>query len=255
MRYDFFVKDASGYSLEVLQDLPDKGEKFPTILMVPGFDMDLHEYGLFDQISDILVRNGFQTFRFSFSGSGKSQGDFSSMTLDSQVRQLRDIINYVVADRFTIKEKIGLLGQSFGAVTIIASLPIPEVTSFIFLSASAHPLESIAARLKRQRRYQPEGISQLSHSDKRITKIGPNFWKNLAKYNFVGNIRKMTQPVLLFYGSKDKVAKLRDAHEYYEAITARKRLHIIKQANHAFTGKYRPKLLELILEWLEDKFR
>ena len=114
--------------------------------MVPGFGADLHEYGFFDEISGVLVRNGFLTFRFSFEGCGASHGEFVNMTIDRQVQQIHDILDYIKKDRFTNLRKIGLLAQSFGGCSTIAALPFKSIKSFIFTSFPIDPLTSLSKR-------------------------------------------------------------------------------------------------------------
>ncbi len=89
MKYDLRIRDSFGNLLEVRQDLPDKGDSFPTILMVPGFGADLHETGLFDDISTALVKNGCQTIRFSFEGTGKSDGSLSGYDSDKTDKAIK----------------------------------------------------------------------------------------------------------------------------------------------------------------------
>ena len=255
MKYDLRVRDSCGNLVEVLQELPDKGDKFPTILMVPGFGMDLHEYGYFDEVSDVLVKNGFQTFRFSFAGTGKSERDFISMTVDKQVQQLTDLLKYVKNDRFTNKRKIGILAQSFGTVIVRRALPIPGIKTIVFTATPPDPYTSLEKWFKRQRGFFPDGISQIQRADKRITKIGPQFWQNLGTYNFVREIQKLTQPLLLIHGGNDDRIRKWKVEEYFNHIPGVKRLQIIEKSDHAFNGKFRPQVLKLIADWFDETLR
>jgi len=255
MKYDLRIRDSRGVLLEVVQEIPSKGDKFPTVILVPGFGMDLHEYGLFDELSAVLIKSGFQVIRFSFAGTGKSEGNFETMTLESQIQQLKDIIAYVAKDRFTKPRKIGILGQSFGAATIIASLPIPKIKTILLASASTMPSVALAKQLKRQRSYNPEGTSILLRTDQRKIRVGYSIWKSLAHFNLIGSIAKATQPVLFIYGSKDRTVKLTEAHQYFAAVPGKKKIHIIELADHGFTGKFRPKFLDLVVEWFEETLR
>lgn len=254
MKYSLKVRDYDNKLLEVWQELPSKGLKFPTILLVPGFGADLHEYGYFDDVSDILVKNGFQTFRFSFEGCGKSEGQFIDMTVDKQAQQIHALLDYIKKDRYTDIEKLGILAHSFGGPTVIASLPFKSIKTFIFTGMPMDPVDSLSRFFKRQRGYNPEGVSQRERSDNRITKIGPQFWKNLAKHNFIEEIKKIDKPVFLIHGSKDRNVKYWEAEEYYAALSCKKRLEIINLADHGFTGKHRPVILELIRNWFNKIF-
>lgn len=255
MKYDLKIRDSSGNLLEVLQEFPGKGEKFPTVLMVPGFGVDLHEYGYFDEANSLLIKNGFQTFRFSFEGTGRSEGNFVEMTLDKQARQLKDILEYLKKDRFTNTRKIGILAQSFGTTTAIAALPLPGVKTIVFTSAPPDSYESLARWFKGQRGFNPGGISEIERSDKRKTRIGAQFWKNLQKHNFEENLRLISQPILFIYGSKDKRIKRWEIQRIFLKVSARKKLQLIDLADHGFTGKFRPQVLELLLDWFEETLR
>ena len=252
MKYNSKIRDSFGKQLEVLQEIPSKGDKFPTIVMVSGFGADCHEYGLFDDISDLLIRNGFQTIRFNFEGIGGSEGDFVEMTIEKQSQQVKDILKFTLKDRFTDKKKIGILTQSFGGPTVMAALPLEKVSTFLFMSAPAYPADSLARYFKRQRGYDPLGISKRERSDNRITSIGPKFWQTLTKYNFLQEVKKLTQPVLFINGTKDKNVSYSEAQLYYDAVTSKKKLHYIYHANHGFTRQFREKLLELVKDWFNQ---
>lgn len=253
MKYNLTVKDSFGYDLEVLQELPQKGDIFPTVIMVPGFHMDLHEYGLFDEISDALVKNGFQTFRFSFEGSGKSEGNFVDMTIEKQAQQLKDILKYVLKDRFTDTEKVGVYAQSFGTSTVTAALPLPEIKVLLFSATLPDPATKFEKWFNKQRGFEPEGISEIQRSDKRKTRIGPAFWTSLKKRNFLEDILGLTQPILFVHGGNDDKIRYWDIEQYYNSVVSpRKKLQVIEKSDHAFTGKYRPILLKLIADWFNE---
>lgn len=257
MRYDLRVPDASGNKLEVLQELPDKGDKFPTVLMVPGFGMDLHEHDLFDDICAELLRNGFQTFRFSFAGTGKSEGDFTQMTVKEQVSQLKTVINCVKKDRFTNRRKIGILSQSFGTVVTVAALPLTGIKTFLFTSTIAYPGVVMEKLFKREHGYHPEGISVRQRGDGTKMRIGPQFWTSLSRYNLPRLIRQLSsaQSILFIHGSRDQKVKAWEAVECYNAVAGRKKYLLMEGADHAYTRKYRFKVLGLISEWFNEMLR
>lgn len=255
MKYNLKIRDSFGKQLEVLQTVPEKGDTFPTIVLVPGFGMDLHEYGYFDEAADLLFKNGFQTFRFSFEGTGKSEGDFVNTTLDTQVQQLKDMLEYVHQDRFTKSNPVGIFAQSFGTVVATAALPIPKnkVKTIVYTSAPFDPYTSLAKWFKRQRGFNPDGISIIERTDKRKTRVGPKFWESLNQHTVIEEIKQLTQPILFIHGSKDKRIPLWQAEDYFAAVTAKKRLHVVENADHAFTGKYRLPVLQLVTDWFNEK--
>ncbi len=177
------------------------------------------------------------------------------MTLTKQIKQLKNIIQYTKADRFLKKGKLGLLAQSFGTSTTLAALPPTGFKSFLFTSASAYPAKSLPKLFKRQRGYNPEGISVRQKTDNTYTKIGPDFWKDLRSYNLLNKIKNLKTQILFIHGGNDRMVKLWEAEELFNKVTVRKKLQVIEKADHAFRRKFRPKLLELITEWFNESLQ
>ncbi len=253
MKYSLFIKDRFGKKLEILQEIPGKGDKFPTVIMVPGFGIDLHERGLFDDISAILLRYGFCTFRFSFEGSGKSEGDFVNMTIEKQVQQFMDILDYVKKDRFTIKNKIGIYAQSFGVSSVIASLPLKGIKTYLFTGSNAHPFDSMSKSFKRKGEFNPEGVSKRQRSDNSYTRIGPQFWESLQNVNLIEKIALIDKPVNFIHAGFDRNVKPIESLDLFDAVKLNKYIQYIPKADHAFSGKFRPQVVALIAKWFEEK--
>ncbi len=252
MRYDLKLPDKSGQLIQVLQELPDKGDKFPTVLLVSGFGMDLHEYGYLDDVSRVLNQNGIQTFRFSYIGTGKSQGKFSETTLDKHVEQLKIVFNYIKADRFTNLTKIGIFAQSFGTAVVVAAWPLPRVKTLIFTSAPPDPYKSLSTYFRRQRGFNPEGISEAERADGHKTRVGPQFWSSLERINFFRKISEINRPILFIHGGNDRLVRAAETFKYYEQVQTRKKFLVIERANHGFSGQFRPKVVELISDWFSE---
>lgn len=254
MKYELAIPDSYGNALEAVQETPQKGEKFATILMIPGFGVDLHEYGYFDELSHELVKAGFQTFRFSFEGTGKSTGSFVDSSLDRQVTQLQDVFRYVKKDRFTDVEKIGVFAHSFGGIVTMSSLPLIGIHGLLLASVAADPLSSLQKYFREERGYRPDGISSRRRSDGKVTQVGPKWWKSIENKNFVDVSTLIKVPTLLLYGQKDHRFNADHGQLYYEAMQTKKRFLMIEKADHSFTGKFRPKALETIVAWFEELF-
>lgn len=248
MKYKLQVGDHQGRQLEVLQELPDKGDKFPTVLMVPGFGNDLHEFGFFDEVSTTLVRNGMQTLRFSYAGVGNSQGDFSQSNVEDMIEQYKSVLEYTLKDRFTIKGSFGVLAHQFGTCIVLGAQQEDPIASFVFTSAIADPEDVISRWYRRQRAYNPDGISSRDRSNRTTTSIGSNFWPSTRRFNFISLARKLEKPSLFIHGGRDQYVKGNQAYLLYEAAAGRKKFHLIEKADHGFTGIYRDTAINLIVE-------
>lgn len=255
MKYSQYVKDSEGNLIEVVQETPQKGEKFPTVILVPGFGADYREYGFFDEISDALIKNGFQTMRFSFAGTGTSQGEFVTTTMDFQVQQLRDIIGFAKKDRFTDTRKIGIVGHSFGASVVIAAIPLEDVTTVLFTAAQADPGENLARLFKRQRGFNPNSVSTRELPGNLQISVGSRFWQSLSRYRLIDQIKTGTQSMFFIHGEKDRKVKPWESTDLYSAVKSRKKYVLVEKADHAFTGKYRPVVVSLITDWFTEELQ
>ncbi|MCL4360288.1 hypothetical protein M1555_03495 [Patescibacteria group bacterium] len=105
--------------------------------------MDFHEYkNSFDEISERLVRNGYVTLQFSFSGRGNSEGAYKEMTIERQARQVLDMVQWLKEREDVVKGRIGIFAQSFGAATAMLANP-PGITSLLCNCGAYYPYKSI----------------------------------------------------------------------------------------------------------------
>ncbi|MBT7007031.1 hypothetical protein HN958_00810, partial [Candidatus Falkowbacteria bacterium] len=132
------IKNKQGEKLVGLRAVPDSNlEKYPTVLLVHGFGVTKEGYGMFDILSERLTENGMQVYRFDFSGSGESEGDYSETTLTKLKNDLEEIVKYVRNQAEVDLNKFGIVAQSLGTSTTIALTP--EMKCLICLGAVSHP--------------------------------------------------------------------------------------------------------------------
>lgn len=170
------IKNSFGEKLETVREFKKGKRKYPTVILVPGLAMDYHEWGgSFDEISRYLTEKGFLVYRFSFAGSGKSEGDFKEMTVTRQAKQIKDIVQFVRRDSLVDKKRLGILAQSIGGPSTIQALPL-RIRALILLSSPLNIAESFRQVLIKRKAYNSKGISYVPRSDGRVTPIGRQIW-------------------------------------------------------------------------------
>lgn len=80
------------------------------IVLAHGITVNKDESGVFVELADQLVENGFAVFRFDFRGHGESEGKSVDMTISGEISDLAAAIDLVKQQY----DQIGLLGASFG---------------------------------------------------------------------------------------------------------------------------------------------
>jgi len=74
--YCMEIRNNQGELLEVIAEGSSLENADKVLLLVHGFGTDLHEKGIFDELSHSVADSfpGFCVIRFSWSGCGKSEG-------------------------------------------------------------------------------------------------------------------------------------------------------------------------------------
>lgn len=256
--FHFWITNRFGEKLEALLRKPSKNSKFPCVLFVSGFGMDLHEYiNSNDEISKRLVHEGFLTLQFSFSGRGKSEGDFTQMTLERQAQQIEDVLLWLSKRKDVDRGSIGLHATSMGVPSALLAKS-DLCSSFCFVSGAYEVSRSIHKVFEEERgvKINYEGITKLPRSsDEATTPVGPGFWKSIAAFDpklAAGNI---TIPTFLIHGDQDNKVTTEETEKVFALIpTKTKKLKIFKNGDHGITDvsrKMREEFLGDVVNWFK----
>ena len=121
---------------------PDKGDKFPTVVLITGSgpqdrDEALLGHKPFLVLSDYLTRHGIAVLRCDDRGIGKSTGNFSSATTLDFATDALACVEYLKTRKEVDKKHIGLIGHSEGG--IIAPIVANQSKDISFIVMMAGP--------------------------------------------------------------------------------------------------------------------
>lgn len=235
--------------------IPKKSGTLPAIILLPGFGVDCHEYGSFDEIASLLCRSGLLTYQVSFAGTGGSQGKFKNMTFLRQAKQVKDIIKYVKKDKLADRARIGIIAQSCGGASTVLALPL-RIKTLLLLSAPFYPLKWLKKKLIEKKIYHPTGITRYPRSNGTTTEIGPQIWKELPKLNIKKKLTKRTTfPTLIMHGDQDPIVSLEEAKLYDRYIHGEKELVVYPGGDHGLDEippSLRKQVLLKIVSWFQQ---
>lgn len=237
--------------LRGLENLPDAAlDKYSAVILVHGFGGDKREVGMFDDVAKNLTENDFSVYRFDFSGSGESEGDYSKTSLTKLVGDLRSIINFVKEQPKVDTDRLALVGMSFGTSVAVA-LNAPEIKSYVLLGSVANPYE-VLKNLFQEYTFNPEGECFRISSEGKHVKMGSQFWKDFAKYDLPKGISEIHKPICIIHGEKDTAAPLEEGRVFYENANKPKKFVIIKNSDHGFyKSSERKAMVKELTTWLE----
>ncbi len=158
-RLEFF--ESNGVKIYGTLTLPNRSEKFPACLFIGGsfpqtrdgnidnsqtdwFPTPLPERNLFRDEAKILERLGIATFRYDKRGCGQSEGDFNTTSLFDLVSDARMAWQWLRSLPEIDPERIGILGQSEGAViALMLAAQDPNIRFYIWQGGIYNNLEQI----------------------------------------------------------------------------------------------------------------
>lgn len=244
-----FSYNEQGEKLAGIETLPSNANgKLAAVLLVHGFGVDKHEYGLFDGLAQRMVESGVIVYRFDFSGRGESQGNYAEVTLTKLKTDLQSMLEFVRDAPNVDKNRIGILAQSFGT-SVVAALA-PKAKAVVLMGSISHPLESMAVEGKWAKLDQNGTSTKVKETSGEVITINKEFWKDFGNYNLVESIKEIHCPILFIHGSKDNRIPLSEMEAYFNNANQPKEKIIIQGAEHSMEPK-RKELCEVVAKWLE----
>lgn len=158
-RLEFFY--SNGIKIYGTLTLPNNSEKPPACLFIGGsfpqtrdgnidnshtdwFPTPLPQRNLFRDEALILSRIGIATFRYDKRGCGQSEGDFNTTSLFDLVADARMALQWLRQLPEIDSKRIGILGQSEGAVIgFMLAAEDPNLSFYIWQGGIYHNLEEI----------------------------------------------------------------------------------------------------------------
>jgi hypothetical protein len=117
--------------------LPLSQKKSPAVLICHGLAGNrIGKYRLYVKIAERLTQLGVAALRIDFRGSGESEGDFSQITVESEVSDALKAFEFLRHHASIDPIRMGILGNSFGgAVAVLAAAEDRKVKGIALLAS------------------------------------------------------------------------------------------------------------------------
>lgn len=230
-----------------IEALPEEGPKetLPIVILCHGFAYYKEEDGIFTSLAERLTGLGYAVYYFDFSGCGESEGDYEQTSLTKLVGDLKTILNEVCSYDYTDENDVSLVGQSFGTTVSIAT-QLTNIKRMALCGAFFNPYTLIA---KLFTEFNETGVSRRVRDDGRITTVGPQFWKDLEKYELEKLVANFDCPILFVHGEKDNIVPPENVRPLLQNAKDSK-LFIVADSDHGLQPNR-----EQALEAIEEFFR
>lgn len=177
------------------------------IVMCHGLKTDRDEYGDFTKLSEILVDNGYDTFRFDFRAHGKSEGKDIEMTMEGLKKDLESTLWLVQNEGYS---QLMILGASFGAsiLSLINYAYFPQVKKLIVYSGSIdnnNGNSKGSLGIQNYRKALTDGsVNIKSKTTGKIMTLSKTFMRETRDLKPQEKIKKINIPILFLQGTEDQ---------------------------------------------------
>lgn len=252
----YFYKQLKNKENKILRGVlntPDdfsEDKKYKTIIMFHGFGGDRNGSSFFrTDNAKFFTKKGYIVFRYDFSGSGESEGDFYDMTLSREIEEANMIYDDIVKQEFVLDNEITLYGHSLGGVISVILAERINVKNLILLAPAVN-LNDVNEESEKAKK---ELISKAYDDGFDIGGkiISYNFLKDAKKYDIYSYAQSFEQNVLILRGEEDIIVN-DHCNKKLSKIYKKASYHVIENADHSFRDYYaREKCYELMDEFLK----
>lgn len=230
--------DVSGLTLRGMEHVPDAASSdtsVPAVILFHGFTgQKLEGHRFFWKMSCALEQEGIAAFRFDFSGSGESDGDFVDMTPSGEIREAKAILEMVKADPRIDATQVSLLGLSLGGFVAGATAgDLPDEVHRLVLLAPAGSFRESVHRLS-----QEYGVTADEESfDHAGNLVGKGLRDDVMGIDIYARSKPYQGPVLIMHGTKDEAVPYQVSEKYRDEVYGgRAILEFIDGADHTFNN-------------------
>ncbi len=226
-------------------------EKAPCVVICHGLGSSKDNKSI---LMEAFSQAGLASLAFDFSGHGESEGKFEYVTTTNAVEDLKSAIDFVCQLDGIDKNRIGVMGHSFGGSvslmaaandkrikSIVASAPVIDFNETLTL------LADFDTRMGNLTVWKDKGYTHYFSSNKYM-KLGYPFLEDALKYDAKKLAKKIKCPVLLIHGRKDKIVPLQQSEKMLNLLSCEKDLKEL-ECGHDFEEQDLKNLIEFSQSW------
>ena len=235
------IKNASGENIDYTFHAGDKSSQHIVVL---GHGVTGNKDRPFlVELADNLSNAGIPTIRFSFSGNGNSDGEFTQSTISKEIGDLASVLD--VLDNHTIC----YVGHSMGGAVGVLSASQDNRIKFLVSLAGMVETKAFA-----QREFGDVTPDKGFMWDEPTCPLSQAYMDDLTQIDTVVDCAsKISVPWLLVHGTEDDVVPIEDSQKIYAQANEPKELFTIEDANHVFSDDSLNPMVEKVVDWIRDQ--
>lgn len=221
-------KNQQGLSLAAKLDLPDEQQAHTFAIFAHCFTCHKDLTAVVN-IARALTSQGIAVLRFDFTGLGKSEGDFSSTSLTTNINDVSAAAEYLTTHYQAPRL---MIGHSFGGVAAIYAANAIDSIEAVTTIASPATTEHVQHLFKEQQQeIHEKGEAVITIGGRDIT-LGKVFVDDIINKDLPALLQTLRKPLLVFHSPQDSVVTVDNAQLIYQSAKHPKSFISLDGADH-----------------------
>ena len=194
-------------------------------------------------LAEGLAETGISALRFSFSGNGESEGEFTDSTITKEVADLGTILDALE------DYKICYVGHSMGgAVGVLRAAVDERIEVLVSLAGMVHTNEFA------QREFGDVTPDKGFMWDEPDCPLSQTYVDDMTSIDSVAKqASKFGGPWLLVHGTDDDIVPIQDSIDILQYANEPTELLELPGVDHVFSGDGSPLMVEKVVAWIDQK--
>ncbi len=198
-----------------------------------------------------LAKNGFNAYRFDFSGNGESEGSFEDSTMTDDIEDIKAVVDFFKNKNYEI---FCLIGHSQGAAEVLLNQAKYNDAGYVVdIAGTIDQKHQTLNKFTEEQidEINKQGFTKILYKGKE-TKVTKKYFYDRVEYgDITKKVEKITVPVLIIHGTKDEDTPINHSKSLICSLNKKSELIVIQGAGHFFKGKYEKELKKEIISWLK----
>lgn len=229
---DIFIKNKYNKKLSALLECPNDLVK--DYIIVNHCFTCSKNYKIYNNISKILVKNGYGVIRFDMMGLGNSEGRFEDTNFSTNVEDLISVYDYISSN---YKPPKFLVGHSLGGlISIKATSKLDSIKGVATIGTPFNLNGLIHLLSKYEEELSNHGQARINIAGRQF-KIGDHFLEDIRNEDVDDTIGNFNKPIIIFHSNEDKTVPYDYGLKLFNAINSSKSFITLNNANHLVSNE------------------
>ena len=236
--------------IKVKMFMPEGETKKEIFIIAHGFGSS-KEGRSTEIIAKKLNDNNFIAVSFDFPGHGEAIESIEKLTVDNCISYIREVFQYLKKE--FENHEISILATSFGAYITINKLMKEEINEFknIVLRCPAIDMKNILIKVLINgdlEQFQKEGKIQAGFEKQK--QLSYSFYEDLCN-NDILKLYNKKEKILIFQGTEDAVAPIKDTYEFLEMDKENIKLIPLNGVKHKMTNEEVEMVMDIVMKEID----